>query len=481
MIPSLISFTKNPVCITIEVKGEIRLLSFSLEEFQKNVDEIEEAARKENLDFFDMRYEICPADVVYTIAGFGMLNRFSHWSFGKHYYASKRMYELGLSKIYELVVNTDPCVAFFLESNTMIQNKLIIAHVIGHSDFFKNNASFRMTNRKMINSMESSSERIKNYEEKYGKEKVEMFLDAVLAIQSHVDPFYVDPIIPKEKQYVEVKDRPYDDLFISKKDDIDTFRIVFRSAISGTQATEPTLDILKCILEHGKYLDDWQADILSSMREESLYFWPQRISKLMNEGWASYWHMRLVRQMDLTASETIDFAKLASGVMSIDHRDVNPYNVGYAMWERIEELYGREKMFEIRETESDYSFILNYLDQETVDKCELWLFDKNEKGEVVPVEKDVEKIRPILLRHYAHGGVPIITANVAENGRTLELKHEFDELTLSRKYCLKTLPLITRLWGDEVTFDTQFGQEQFRLSAKPGSSEIKSTLINSKN
>src|SRR5690625_1489717 len=135
-----------------------------------------------------MRYEICPAEVIYTFGAYGMPTRFTHWSFGKQFHKMKLHYDLGLSKIYELVINSNPCYAFLLDSNSLIQNKLIIAHVLAHSDFFKNNNYFYQTRTDMVESMSATSERIESYEQKYGKVAVEQILDAVLSIQEHIDP-----------------------------------------------------------------------------------------------------------------------------------------------------------------------------------------------------------------------------------------------------------------------------------------------------
>src|SRR5690625_4413830 len=135
-----------------------------------------------------MRYEICPAHIIYTFGSYGMPFRFNHWSFGKQFYKMKLHYDLGLSKIYELVINSNPCYAFLLDTNSLIQNKLIVAHVIAHSDFFKNNYYFSHTRQDMDRSMAAAADRIGFYERKYGKKREEHFLDAVLSIQEQIDP-----------------------------------------------------------------------------------------------------------------------------------------------------------------------------------------------------------------------------------------------------------------------------------------------------
>src|SRR5687768_3877837 len=111
---------------------------------------IYELAHQFKLDPYPIHWEVVPASIMYEFGAYGLPGRFSHWTHGKAYASMKTMYDYGLSKIYELVVNTDPCYAFLMENNQPIQNKLIVAHVIGHCDFFKNNTYFRPTNRKML-------------------------------------------------------------------------------------------------------------------------------------------------------------------------------------------------------------------------------------------------------------------------------------------------------------------------------------------
>lgn len=190
------------------------------ESLQYAIDEITEIASGFGLDFYPMRYEICPTDIIYTFGAYGMPTRFSHWSFGKQFFKMKLQYDLGLSKIYELVINSDPCYAFLLDSNTLVQNKLIVAHVLAHCDFFKNNVRFQNTKRDMVESMSATAERIRAYELKYGKKEVEQFIDAVLAIEEHIDPSLMRPKLNWTMEDAEEwdeepkrKEGPYDELW----------------------------------------------------------------------------------------------------------------------------------------------------------------------------------------------------------------------------------------------------------------------------
>ncbi|ANB59403.1 spoVR like family protein [Anoxybacillus amylolyticus] len=258
-----------------------------LKALERAIAEITEIAEGFGLDFYPMRYEICPADIIYTFGAYGMPTRFSHWSFGKQFYKMKLHYDLGLSKIYELVINSDPCYAFLLDSNSLIQNKLIVAHVLAHSDFFKNNIRFSNTKRDMVESMAATAERIKQYEHHYGKLEVEKFLDAVLAIQEHIDPSLLRPKLSWTLEDTEVyeeeqvKPSPYDDLWsLDKRNKTAPPPRKKRRKLPP----QPEKDVLLFIEEYSRELDDWQRDIMTMMREEMLYFWPQLETKIMNEG-----------------------------------------------------------------------------------------------------------------------------------------------------------------------------------------------------
>ncbi|MBP1154481.1 spore cortex formation protein SpoVR/YcgB (stage V sporulation) [Paenibacillus sp. PvR052] len=265
-----------------------------MKQLEYSIAEITEVAEGFGLDFYPMRYEICPADIIYTFGAYGMPTRFSHWSFGKTFHKMKMQYDFGLSKIYELVINSDPCYAFLLEGNSLIQNKLIVAHVLAHCDFFKNNVRFSKTNRNMVESMSATAERIRQYEMEYGIDEVEKFIDAVLAIQEHVDPLLVKPYHrqreERDAKLITMKEPTerhfgYEDLW-----DLDK-----RGKPEGEKLPEKTKfppvrqkDVMLFIEEHAPYMKDWQRDIMTMLRDEMLYFWPQLETKIMNEGWASY-------------------------------------------------------------------------------------------------------------------------------------------------------------------------------------------------
>lgn len=441
------------------------------------IDEITEIASDFGLDFFPMRYEICPADIIYTFGAYGMPTRFDHWSFGKQFHKMKLHYDLGLSQIYELVINSNPCYALLLDTNSLIQNKLVIAHVLAHSDFFKNNVRFSNTRRDMVESMTATAERIAHYERIYGKDEVEKFLDAVLSIQEHIDPSLVRPkfsesdlqIAEKEADSVFVKETPYDDLwnFDKKLEDKQLTSSPKRNKIPK----KPEKDLLLFIEQYSRELTDWQRDILTMMREEMLYFWPQLETKIMNEGWASFWHQRILREMDLTSEETIEFAKLNAGVVQPSKHQINPYYLGVKMLGDIEQRYnhpteqmqkqgvepgsGREKIFEVREMESDISFIRNYLTKELVKREDMYLFEKQGSDYVIS-DKDYTQVRDQLISMRVNGGFPYLTVENGDYLRNGELyiKHGHEGTELDLQYLENVLQYIYQLWGRTVHIET---------------------------
>ena len=149
---------------------------------------MEEHARSYGLDFFPTIFEVVDHDQLSAVAAYGGFpTRYPHWRFGMEYEQLAKGYSYGLQKIYELVINNDPCYAYLLGSNAITDQKLVMAHVYGHCDFFKNNYWFSQTNRKMIDEMANHGNRIRGYMDRFGVEEVETFIDACLSIEDLID------------------------------------------------------------------------------------------------------------------------------------------------------------------------------------------------------------------------------------------------------------------------------------------------------
>ena len=451
-------------------------------ELEKALEQIWDiAVNKFGLDPYPTKFEIVPASVMYEVGSYALPGRYSHWSFGKAYHKMKTMYDFGLSKIYEVVINANPSHAFLLENNALVQNKLVIAHVLGHVDFFKNNAYFQPTNRRMVDDAALHARRISEYEFKYGRKTVEDFLDAVLSIEEHIDP---DFYIKKNRSSRKEEDTPktinvpvgaYDDLRTRAEREAQE-----RQAKLDAEAKEqaPEKDLVWYIMQHSPTLQPWQRDVMSMIHDEMLYFVPQMQTKIMNEGWASYWHSRLMRELDLPTEDHLEFAELHAGVVSPHRGQLNPYYLGYKIFEDIEKRWdnptaeeqaklgrlpgeGRAKIFEVRELDNDISFLRNYLTEELCEELDLFVYELVEEEEWTVTEKRWERVRDQLVANMTNFGFPyiVVTDGDYRGNRELYLTHRFEGVELDLRYARKTLEYVHKLWGRPVHLETRVEDE----------------------
>lgn len=455
-----------------------------IKDLENAVDQIWEVARKFGLDPFPTNFEIVPATVMYEVGSYALPGRYSHWTFGKAYHRMKTMYDFGLSKIYEVVINTNPAYGFLLETNSPVQNKMVIAHVLGHVDFFKNNAYFSKTNRRMVESVSTHTHRMMDYEFKHGRKTVEEFLDAVLAIEEHIDPnFFIKHELSAEEEKrraaLKPKEGRYDDLWNLEPASARTGNAVESDDAAARDDAKmphqqlPQKDILYYLMHNSPVLKSWQRDVMAMVHEEMAYFVPQMQTKIMNEGWASFWHARIMREMELTDSEHIEFANLHSGVVSPQKGQLNPYYLGYKIFEDIEKRWdnpsdeerekfgrpgneGREKIFEVREIESDVSFLRNYLTEELCEELDLFVYELVEEEEWTITEKRWQRVRDQLVANMTNFGFPYLQVEDGDyNGnRELYLKHCYEGTELDMRYARKALEHVHTLWGRPVHLET---------------------------
>lgn len=458
-----------------------------IRDLEAAVEQIWEVARGFGLDPYPTNFEIVPATVMYEVGSYALPGRYSHWTFGKAYHRMKTMYDFGLSKIYEVVINTNPAYGFLLETNSPIQNKMVIAHVLGHVDFFKNNTYFSKTNRRMVESVSTHAQRMMEYEFKHGRKTVERFLDSVLAIEEHIDPYFFikrDVTAAEEKRREELghKDGPYDDLWLldQRRDAKNKNNNEENSGEKekGAHDRLPEKDLLFYIMKNSPSLAPWQRDAIAMVHEEMEYFVPQMQTKIMNEGWASIWHARIMRELDLSDNEHIEFANLHSGVVSPQKGQLNPYYLGYKIYEDIERRWnepsaeerekfsrrgneGREKIFEVREIENDVSFLRNYLTEELCEELDLFVFELVEEEEWTITEKRWEKVRDQLVSSMTNFGFPYLQIEDGDyNGnRELYIKHCYEGTELDMRYGRKALEHVYALWGRPVHLETVIDDE----------------------
>ena len=260
--------------------------------------EIRGYAREMGLDFYEVIFELLTYDEVNMVAAYGGYpNRYPHWRHGMQYEQLSKGYEYGLSKIYEMVINNDPTYAYLLESNPEVDQKLVMAHVFGHGDFFKNNFSFAHTNRKMMDEMANHATRVRRWIDRIGIEKVEDFIDRCLSLENLIDyhaPYIKrgPPRLPEGENEEEgirglKSDREYMNQFINPPEYLAALQQKAEEERGRRRRfpERPERDVLAFLLENAP-LEPWEQEILSIIREEAYYFAPQGMTKIMNEGWA---------------------------------------------------------------------------------------------------------------------------------------------------------------------------------------------------
>ena len=412
----------------------------------------EEYARGHGLDFFPTIFEMVDIGQLNQVAAYGGFpTRFPHWRFGMEYERLSKGYAYGLQKIYELVINNDPCYAYLLDSNSLTDQKLVMAHVYGHCDFFKNNSYFSLTNRKMMDQMANHGNRIRGYMDRFGVEEVELFIDACLSIEDLIDihsPFIQRQEKRNGKYNFEGKDKEgdesqgpgrfeaknYMDRFINPPERLDSDEEKTDTDHIGPFPAKPQRDVMLFLLRHAP-LKAWQADVLSILRDEAYYFAPQAQTKIMNEGWASYWHSTIMTTQSLTAEDLIHYADHHSGTMASSPQRLNPYKLGIELLRDIEERWdkgrfgpdyeqcddlrakrdwdtgaglGKEKIFEVRRIHNDLTFIDEFLTLEFCRKYKIFQFGYNEHTDYYEIEsREFPRIKEQLLFSLTNRGQPI--------------------------------------------------------------------------
>lgn len=413
-------------------------------------------AEEWGLQPFPTDFHVVPADKMYEIASYGIPGHFSHWTYGRDYWRQKTMYDYGYSKIYELVVNANPAQAFLLETNSLLENMFVVAHVTGHSDFFANNVYFDHTNRSMIHSVSSVADRVYQYEIQHGRYIVEEFIDDILTIKEHVEPHLHTK--KKDKDYNTIyQDHPYEDLIPEEQEMRWLHELTEENNKKFRFPFEPERDIVQFIADHGR-LQEWQRDLMGAMHDEMMYFLPQAQTKVMNEGWASIIHQKMMHEIDPACDPGgIEFATLHAGVLSHNPGSLNPYWLGFNIFKRIIDLHGWDAALEARELDNDETFIRNHLDEKICRDLDLFAYafnDPEKQWEVT--DTSWEDVRDALVQTKVNMGRPYIVVRDGDYRRQgiLYLKHESDGRELLPKYTTETLKSIERLWGNPVYLDT---------------------------
>ncbi|KUG03747.1 spovr-like protein [hydrocarbon metagenome] len=418
---------------------------------------IEETADNFGLDCYPQEFEICNYEDMLSYEAYsGMPSRYPHWSFGKAWERKKTFYRYNLIGLpYEMVINSNPCLAYLMKENTLALQVLTIAHVYGHNDFFKNNRLFRDGTRAeyAAEMFKSHANRISDYiaDPSIGYDRVERILDAAHALrfqvyrisnEKHLSPDETKKILMDKYYHSGQHENP---LIKDNKGD--------RAPDWDKVPLEPEEDILLFLIRYAR-LAEWEKDIINIVRTEVQYFMPQIETKIMNEGWASFWHYKILNQLNLPQSMHLEFIKRHNQVIASHPGTLNPYHLGFQMFSKLErESENSQRIFDIREQERDVSFLRRYLDEELCRELNLFEFEKDKDDYVISEISDDtgwKKVRNTLIMSVGMNGIPMIKVKEIGTGNILNLEHEWDGRELLEDYAHHTLKYVARLWGHKV-------------------------------
>ncbi|MGN6720811.1 MAG: SpoVR family protein, partial [Candidatus Binatia bacterium] len=356
---------------------------YSIADLEGWNDRIVELVQRFGLDPFPQEFEVCDhEDMLSYMVYSGMPSHYPHWSFGKNFEKLKTLYEYGVSGLpYEMVINSNPSIAYLMRDNTLALQVLTIAHVYGHNDFFKNNFTFRSTRAEYtVETFKGHANRVRQYIEdpSIGLERVEAILDAAhaLSLQCRRNLAIKKPSVAEEREMKVYEATPRADPFgaIHRRQE-------HAAPDLNKEPLYPDEDLLLFIRDHNRQLAEWEKDLLTIVHEQARYFVPQIETKIMNEGWASFWHKRILETLELPQELHLEFLVRHTQVLRPSPGSLNPYHVGMKVWEDIQQRWdhpsaedidnfgprqkaGRAKLFEVREVERDTSFLRRYLTED---------------------------------------------------------------------------------------------------------------------
>ncbi len=425
---------------------------------------IESAARDAGLDFFDVVFELLDAREVNGIAAYGGFPlRYPSWRFGMDYERLQKGYDWGLSKIYELVINNDPTYAYLVRSNSLLEQKLVMAHVYGHADFFKNNVWFKGTDRRMLETMGRHAARVRKLVDEQGQDRVDCFMDLALSLEGLIDPYPPSREAGSRSESGAVLSERRLHALLSFGNEEEP-----KPAAARFAADFPVADVLGFLMEHAP-LERWERELLSIVREEAYYFAPQRITKVANEGWACFWHSKLLTGGLLDSSEIVDFADTHAGATAAAPGQFNPYKLGLALWRHAERA--GQDLFVMRRVHNDVSLINAVCDEEFVMRYHG--VRPSDERRAREAGLNWTEWRDGLLAQLTNGGQPRIRARSCDTKSEgeLVLEHLHDGRDLQLVTAKATLDNVAKIWGRRVELHSQVAAKPVALAAENGKVE----------
>lgn len=457
-----------------------------LEDWDKRIYDL---VQRFGLNPYPQEFEICDHfEMLGYMAYSGMPSRYPHWSFGKAYEREKTLYDYGVGGLpYEMVINCNPCLAYLMRDNTDLLQILTIAHVYGHNDFFANNFTFTssLDAKYTIEMFKNHANRIRSYIEdpSIGIEKVEAVIDAAHALSLQRSR----NLAMKRLSRKEIQRRKWQ----AAQPKVDEFQELHTSPDYlppdlDKNPIEPDENLLEFVAANNPFLHEWEKDILHIVDQEARYFIPQIETKIMNEGWASYWHHKILNELNLDQGYHVEFIVRHNQVLRPTPGGLNPYHLGYVIWHDIEKRWnegrtgreftsdkpesdisaidenetpGRKKIFAVRESDRDVSFLRRFLTEEIMRELDIFQHEKRGKERVITKVSDEEQwqeVKENLLKSIGMGHRPVIFVDDAdfEGKRSLYLRHEHEGRDLQLEYAEKTLQHVSKLWGREVVLET---------------------------
>lgn len=425
--------------------------NWDIRDLQQWDERIREKVEEFGLDCYPQEFEVCDHEQMLGYMAYsGMPAHYPHWSYGKSFERQKTMYDHGVAGLpYEMVINSNPSIAYLMRRNSLCLQVLTIGHVYGHNDFFKNNYYFRRGTRAelVLAQFKSHADRVRGYIEdpSIGLERVEAILDAAHALSFNLERNPGVPRLSREQQEARLESRargardPYHRIHGRRDyEEPDTSRVPL----------EPDPDLLLFIRDYGRYLEEWERDLLTIVDEEARYFVPQIETKIMNEGWATFWHRAIMNNIDLPQSLYMEFLVRHNQVVRRIPGDINPYCVGLALWDAIVRAAdgiprgepipqgvpgpaAREIMFSVRESERDASFIRRFMTEELMRDLDLFSYEPRGEDLVVTAVADKERwkdVRDHMIRNTGMNAMPVIRVVDSDYGRAqallMEHQHE---------------------------------------------------------
>ncbi|MCK6425474.1 MAG: SpoVR family protein [Burkholderiaceae bacterium] len=464
---------------------------------------IRATAQRFGLDTYPNQLEIITAEqMMDAYASVGMPVNYRHWSYGKEFIATEKNYKRGaMGLAYEIVINSNPCISYLMEENTMAMQALVIAHAAyGHNSFFKGNYLFRMWTdaSSIIDYLVYAKDYVAKCEEKHGLETVELFLDSCHALMNQGVDRYRRP--SKRTLAQELAERKEREAYAQQQVN-DLWRTLPRRADKAEEQQEarrfpeePQENLLYFVEKNAPLLEPWQREIVRIVRKIAQYFYPQRQSQVMNEGWATFWHHRILNSMYddgfLTDGVMIEWLKSHTNVVyqprvgDRGYGGLNPYALGFAMYSDIERICRAPTEEDRRwfpdlagspwlpaldhamRNFKDESFVGQYLSPKLMRDLRLFaIVDDDKKSEIevaaIHDESGYRQVREALSRQYDLGSrepnIQVWNVNL-RGDRSLTLRHFQHNNRPLADSALQVLKHVARLWGFAVHLESVDGK-----------------------